>query len=96
MFKTFDVDRLVEVSEACGEILTQENGLDVILNQAAAELPKSLHETAYALAVEVAAVDLNVTQEEIRFLQLLREALKIDPLVVAAIERGARARLHTL
>ena len=55
-------------------------------------LPPRLHETAYALAVEVAAVDLHVEQEELRFLQILRDALNLDPLAIAAIERGARAR----
>ena len=41
-------------------------------------LPPRLYETAYALAVEVAAVDLHVEQEELRFLQMLRDALDLD------------------
>ena len=59
-------------------------------------LPPKLHETAYALAVEVAAADLHVEQEELRFLQMLRDHLDIDKLTVAAIESGARARYRTL
>ncbi|MEM8663811.1 MAG: Tellurite resistance protein TerB, partial [Pseudomonadota bacterium] len=58
--------------------------------------PKPLHETAYALAVEVAAADLNIQQEELRFLAMLRDALGLEKLVVAAIERGARARHRQL
>ena len=59
-------------------------------------LPDKLYETAYALGVEVAAVDLSVEQEELRFLQLLRDRLKLDKLTIAAIERGARARHQVL
>ena len=40
----------------------------------------------------MAAADLHVEQEELRFLQMLRDALDLDPLTIAAIERGARAR----
>ena len=61
-----------------------------------ASLPPRLHETAYALAVEVAAADLHVEQEELRFLQMLRDELELDKLVVAAIERSARVRYRTL
>ena len=55
-------------------------------------LPAPLYETAYALAVEVAAVDLHVEQEELRFLQILRDYLEVDKLIAAAIERSARVR----
>jgi hypothetical protein len=58
----------------------------------AAALPERLYETAYALAVEVAAADLFVEQEELRFLQILRDRLNLDQLTSAAIERAARAR----
>jgi hypothetical protein len=33
-----------------------------------------------------------VRNEEIRFLELLRDKLRLDKLTIAAIERGARAR----
>ena len=48
------------------------------------------------MAVEVAAADLKVPDEEIRLLELLRDALNLDKLVTAAIERSARARHQTL
>jgi tellurite resistance protein len=95
IFADFDRDRLITVAEACGTILQDEDGLDAVLG-IVASLPSKLHETAYAVAVEVAAADLHVEQEELRFLQMLRDRLNLDKLAVAAIERGARARYRTL
>lgn len=92
VFRGFDVDHLVKTAEQCGNILSEDDGLDAILGTIAGALPKKLHETAYALAVEVAAADRIVVNEEIRFLELLRDQLGLDTLVTAAIERGARAR----
>lgn len=92
VFQSFDVDHLVKTAEACGEILSDDDGLDKILEIISHALPKRFHETAYALAVEIAAVGRDVTNEEIRFLELLRDHLKLDKLMIAAIERGARAR----
>lgn len=95
-FMGFDPDKLTATAERCGEVLSRENGLDEILETIAGALPKKLYETAYALAVEVAAADLKVPDEEVRLLELLRDALHLDKLVTAAIERGARARHQTL
>jgi hypothetical protein len=55
-------------------------------------LPKKLRETAYAIALEVAAADLEVKPEETRFLEMLRDSLELDKLTTAGIERGIRAR----
>ncbi len=96
IFGGFDTDRLVHVAEACGAIVAEDDGLHQVLTTIAASLPKRLHETAYALAVEVAAADLHVEQEELRFLELLRDVLDVDALTAAAIERAARARYRTL
>jgi tellurite resistance protein len=92
VFASFDQEDLIKTAEACGNILSDEDGLDTMLNVIAGALPEKLYETAYALAVEVAAVDRNVRNEEIRFLELLRDKLGLDKLTIAAIERGARAR----
>ena len=92
VFKGFEVGDLVSTAEKCGNLLSEEDGLDAILDSIAGALPTKLHETAYALAVEVAAVDRSVRNEEIRFLELLRDRLDLDKLTIAAIERGARAR----
>ncbi len=96
IFGGFDTDRLIHVAEACGAITREADGLHEVLTVIATALPKKLHETAYALAVEVAAADLHVEQEELRFLELLRDVLDVDTLTAAAIERGARARYRTL
>jgi tellurite resistance protein len=95
IFADFDPERLVGTAEACGTVLRGLNGLDSVLAIIAASLPERLHETCYALAVEVAAADLHVEQEELRFLQMLSDEFELDPLVVAAIERSARVRYRT-
>ncbi len=92
IFSDFDPERLVYVAEECGRRLQDDDGLDEILDIVADTLPPPLYETAYALAVEVAAVDLHVEQEELRFLQILRDYLEVDKLIAAAIERSARVR----
>jgi tellurite resistance protein len=94
VFSDFDEDHLVQTAEACGTLLQDDSGLDTVLDLVAATLPDRLYETAYAVAVEVAAADLNVEQEELRFLQMLRDRLELDPLAVAAIERSARVRFR--
>lgn len=92
VFSDYDVDGLVSAAEACGKAISAKDGLTKTLDLIAASLPEKLHETAYALALEIAAADLKVEQEELRYLELLRDKLKLSKLVVAAIERGARAR----
>jgi tellurite resistance protein len=92
IFRDFDQDRIVEISSACGALLRDEDGLDNMLAIIKAALPPRLYETLYACAVEVAAADLHVEQEELVFLQMLRDELEIDDLIVAAIERSARVR----
>lgn len=96
VFMDYEHDDLVRAAEACGNLLGEDNGLDLVLDVIATSLPRKLHETAYALAVEVAAADLKVPDEEIRLLEFLRDALQLDKLVCAAIERSARARHQTL
>ncbi|MHA1549257.1 MAG: tellurite resistance TerB family protein [Alphaproteobacteria bacterium] len=95
IFGEFDGEKLVHVASACGKLLQEESGLEDVLRLIARSLPPRLYDTAYALSVEVAAADLHVEQEELRFLQLLRDALELDKLTIAAIERGARARYRT-
>lgn len=92
VFRDFNADRLVTLAETCGEILAEDDGLETILDLIKTCLPPHLYETAYALAVDVAAADLKIQAEEVRFLAMLRDALDLEKLIVAAIERGARAR----
>ena len=55
-------------------------------------LPVRLRPTAYALACDVVAADGEATQEELRYLEILRHDIGVDRLTAAAIERGAGAR----
>lgn len=96
VFRDFDPERIVEVGNACAELLTREDGLDVALRQIHAALPAPLRETAYALACEVAAADGRPAEAELRMLEMLRHHLHLDPLVASGIERGIRARQRTL
>ena len=95
-FSDYDSGMLVETAAACGLILQEENGLQTVIANALEVLPQHLHETAYALAVEVAAADLKLEQEELRLLQILRDRMRLDRLACAAIERGARARHQSI
>jgi tellurite resistance protein len=92
IFKKFDLDKLPKVAADCAEILDDDEGLDKVLEVIKGALPHKLHETAYAVACDVAAADGHLEPEVIRLLELLRHALDIDRLAAAAIERGARAR----
>jgi tellurite resistance protein len=92
VFRGFDHDRLPEVGRRCAELLRQEDGLDLACDMIAEALPQRLHETAYALACEVAAADGDLAGEEISLLRLLGKELDVDRLVVAAIERAAYVR----
>ena len=96
VFRDYDINNLVKTAEACGNHLSEENGLEALLELIADTLPRKLYETAYALAVEIAASDLRVPDEEVRLLELLKDAFRLDKLVTTAIERGARARYQTL
>ncbi len=92
VFGDFDTDRLPEVAEECAALLQQEDGLARAFERIRAALPTRLRETAYALACEVVAADQATSQEELRLLEMLREALEVERLPAAAIERAARAR----
>jgi len=96
IFADYDEDKLVNAAEACGEILSADGGLEQVLRLVHYALPKKLRETAYAVALEVAAADHMVKPEEIRFLELLGDKLELDKMTTAGIERGIRARNMTL
>ncbi len=91
-FRTFQPERITEISAQCQEYLAAEDGLDRALETIRGALPAALRETAYALACEVAVADGSLAQEELRFLELLRHELDIDRLHAAAIERAAAVR----
>jgi tellurite resistance protein len=92
VFAGFPADNLVTVAARCATLLAGPEGMEIALETIRDALPERLYDTAYALAVEVAAVDHAVRPEEIRFLQLLRDRFNLDKLTCAAIERSAIAR----
>ncbi|MEE4010697.1 tellurite resistance TerB family protein [Roseibium sp. FZY0029] len=96
VFNGYDGNRIIPAAQRCGDILQEDNGLQLVLELVGDVIPTKLYDTAYALAVEVAAADLHVEKEELRILQLLRDRFKLDKLTVAAIERGAIARHRTI
>ncbi|WP_150524351.1 tellurite resistance TerB family protein [Roseibium sediminis] len=96
VFKGYNEDDIISAAQRCGLVLQEPNGLDSVLTLIADTLPSKLYDTAYAVAVEVAAADLNLRQEELRLLQMLRDRFNLDKLTVAAIERGAQARYRTI
>lgn len=95
VFDGYDVELLPETTSTCAEILSAEEGLETALDIVADTVPENLRETAYALAVEVAAADRRIEPEEMRLLEMIRHQLGVDRLVAAAIERSARARFAT-
>ena len=96
VFKGFDRSRLANVAQECGDMLQVKDGMQTVIALVREQLPVRLRETAYALAVEVAAVDLAGGKEELRFLSILRDGLNMDKLTTAALERSAIARFQSL
>ncbi len=95
IFRQFDKGRIVGLGQSCGDLLREEDGLDVAIEMIRASLPPRLCETAYALACDIVAADGRADQQELRLLEMLRYGLEIDRLIAAGIERGARARHQT-
>lgn len=93
VFVGYDLNKLPQVAAECADLI-ESKGVDGVLQIIVAALPERLQDTAYALAVEIAAVDLQVEQTELRWLELVRDHLTLDRLTTAAIEVAARARLR--
>lgn len=94
VFETFDHSNLGQVAAQAIDLIKDSSNLERALQMILDSLPQRLHDTAYALAVEVASVDLQLEQEELRYLEMIRDHLLLDGLVAAAIEASARARLR--
>lgn len=92
IFADYDEDRLSTISKTVFDLFEQEDGLDALFGLIKEALPERLHETAYALACDIAAADGTLEETELRLLEEIRYELEIDRLHAAAIERGARAR----
>ncbi|MDP3897601.1 MAG: tellurite resistance TerB family protein [Mesorhizobium sp.] len=96
IFLDFDETALVGAARDCQKLLQDEGGLDRIFGMVLDSVPLHLHDTAYAIAVEVAVVDREMRIEERRVLERLRSYLAIDADTARAIELSAKARHRTL
>ena len=92
IFGSYDLDRMNIMAQTVFDLFSVEDGLDALFGLVRENLPEHLHETAYALACDVAAADGTLRETELRILEEIRYELNIDRLHAAAIERGARAR----
>lgn len=92
IFGGYDADRIKVIASTVLDLFSEEDGLDALFGLIRNNLPKYLHETAYALACDIAAADGHTYEAELRLLEEIRYELAIDRLHAAAIERGARAR----
>lgn len=95
-FDGFDEEDLIPAAQACQKLLAGEDGLARVLDLVRTHLPERLHDTAYALAFEIATADRFERPEELRVLELLRRRLVVDGATVAAIESAARIRHKAL
>jgi tellurite resistance protein len=94
VFDTFERTQLGQVAAQAIDLIKDSSNLEKVLGMVLEAIPPRLHDTAYALAVEVASVDLRLEQEELRFLEMIRDGLNLDGLIASAIEASARARLR--
>tara|TARA_E500000318_G_scaffold35630_1_gene34762 strand:+ start:2853 stop:3257 length:405 start_codon:yes stop_codon:yes gene_type:complete len=92
IFQDFEIGNFGEIAGSCIDMLSETDGLDAAVDQIKRTLPEKLRATAYALACDVVAADGTATQEELRFLEILRHEIDVDRLTAAAIERGSAAR----
>jgi hypothetical protein len=91
-FEGFSADQLQHAIDATINLLREEDGLAHAGRLIREALEPRLRETAYTLACEVVAADRIHGQPILRMLEHIGAELKLDSLVVAAIERGTRAR----
>lgn len=96
VFAQYDDDRIRAVSQTVMTLFEEEDGLDALFGLVREALPPRLHETAYALACDVAAADGRLYENEIAMLAEIRDQLEISRLHAAAIELSSRVRHLTL
>ena len=92
VFKGYHRDQVRAAIADCTALLDQEDGLDAVMGLIREAVPQRLAETAYVLACDIVAVDGSAPQEELRWLEMLRDGLGVERLHAAAIEKGSRAR----
>ncbi len=96
IFLDYDEADLVHAARDCQQILQEPGGLEKVYQIVLEAVPLHMHDTAYAIAVEVAVIDREMRLEEARVLHRLRSWLAIDDTTARAIELSAKARHRTL
>jgi hypothetical protein len=96
VFEGFSSDQLQHAIDATINLLREDDGLAHAGRLIREALEPRLRETAYTLACEVVAADRIHGQAILQMLEFIGSELKLDTLVIAAIERGTRARYQRL
>ncbi|MBI1649658.1 tellurite resistance TerB family protein [Hyphomicrobium sulfonivorans] len=95
-FRSLGGDWMSREAQDCGRLLSKPDGMGKVVQMIVDALSPDLRETAYALAAEVASSDLAIKDGEREFLKLLEEALQLDPLLKAALEKAAVVRHRSI
>lgn len=95
-FRSLGGDWMSREAQDCGRLLSKPDGMGKVVQMIVGALSPDLRETAYALAAEVASSDLAIKDGEREFLKLLEEALQLDPLLKAALEKAAAVRHRSI
>lgn len=96
IFDGYNLSHMPSAAQECASILAEDGGLDTVLDLAQGALPHSILETAYALCCDMAVADGELSQEELRMLEIIRHRFGIERLIAAAIERGTAVRHRQL
>jgi phage terminase Nu1 subunit (DNA packaging protein) len=96
VFEGFSTGQLQHAADASINLLREDDGLAHAGRLIRDSLEPRLRETAYTLACEVVAADRTHNQRILQMLEFLAAELKLDTLVIAAIQRGTRARYQRL
>ena len=96
VFDGFEHTHTLAVAQECQRLLHEEAGFEGLLDMIAEVLEPALRETAYVLAVDIAAADHSLRMEEARVLDIVRERFGIDPTTSETIDRVASIRHRTL
>ncbi|MCK5574654.1 MAG: tellurite resistance TerB family protein [Sphingomonadales bacterium] len=97
VFKGYNAEKLLEDAETCAQILENEaDGLDTVIGLALEAIPNTHGDTAYAVVCDVAAADGELSQEELRVLEIIRNRFDLERIISASIERSITARYRPL
>jgi hypothetical protein len=96
IFEGFSGGQLRDAADAAVTLLREDEGLAHAGRLVRESLPPRLRETAYTLACEVVAAETVHGQAILRMLEFIGAELRLDRLVISAIERGTRARYQRL